>query len=413
MLRHIERRAVITTSLQILSRQLTTLKAGHTLQQEHLPSSGGAVPAQPRLTLLVQAQRLLRSADPRAESFADGLLRLYVQSYQKGSNLVDYMVRGALPSHSAKLLAESLSAVQDKDVKFAKGGSFALKISAPFGTSCVNGLVSRMLSLARVKSAVTALKKYKVHLNSVTLAKISFEYQGSGTTSSETSYTAEIEFPSTSHNNPPITTSFFPNTNPHRRVQQQLAHLLNLSIERNPRSAFDTWVRTLLMSFPVLRGLGLIEDRELRTNVEKDRQALTGLTVHARKLDWYRLNYHNKHLILDIRLKRTRDKVVWMIEEPRPSRQTPQALQISDNLARALKGAWAERGTGWRGLMSCIEASYSGVEEAILKVDQIIRNEATITAAAGDTVAQPSQPQAGNPSKSSKQQKGHDVVDLT
>ncbi|MBE7180898.1 MAG: hypothetical protein INR71_06770, partial [Terriglobus roseus] len=137
------------------------LNAGHTLQQETLPvgAEGGAAPPQPRLTLLVHAEKLLRSANSKGTPFADGMLRLHVQAYLKSSNIVEYVVRGNLPKASAKLLVDSLSAVRDQNISFSKTGAFALKLSAPLGTSCVSSLVNRLLSLQRVRSVVTALKK--------------------------------------------------------------------------------------------------------------------------------------------------------------------------------------------------------------------------------------------------------------
>ena len=119
-----------------------------------------------------------------------------------------------------------------------------------------------------------------------------------------------------------------------------------------------------------MRAVDAIEDRDLSSS-------FTEVYFHARNGGHYRLVYKQKGVVLDVRLKRLRDEFCWIIEEaPEKKVQGQTQVQKSAVTAEAVKKIFSGRGTGWRGLASCIKANlHEGLEDALLRVDEAVRSE--------------------------------------
>lgn len=387
-LRRIEALAIASISIAAASRQLKTLRVSHSHEREQHFIPGIDIVASPssnqtNFTLLINTSALIRKAGPKAASFALNILRLEVHGYSRRHNTVTYHVHGQLRP-SAKQSPETFTGVQDKDVMIKRNGRFGLKLTVPFGQSCTEALTNRLLSLHRARSCATALQKNNINLNSINLSRITFTYSAttisSTNSSGPTNLNAEISFSDIPNAKNPISI-IFPPLNPHRRIQALLTRILNYrGGEARSDLPFGFFVAFLRISLPLVRALDIIEDKDLSADTKQ--QSSTGLNFHARSCDWYRIEYKQKGVTLDVKLKRIRDELVWFIDEaPLPpiksqGQQQQEQPQKSPALVDAMEKVLGSRGKGWRGLHSCIKANADGgVEDALLRLDEVIRSE--------------------------------------
>lgn len=385
-------------SMSAMTKQLTKLKTGHTLQQENLRANAGGDASSPSahmrlvFTLFIQLGKLLKAADAKAIALPQQNLRLNVLQFSLKTRLVSYLVRGRLNDTKDPESKRMLSAVQDEDVEVKPDGQFLLKLQAPFGESCEEPLVHRMMSLQRVRSLVAALTKLRITIKTVNLKRIVFAYPPTRKPASTSdhqpqpstspSLKAKISFPSTTTtagSTTPHIILTFPSSNPHHRIESLLSQQLNLDNEGKTETLFSSFLDYLRITLPLLRAFDAIEARE---SAGSPSLPAAGVTIHCRTLDTYRIQYRQRGLTLAVHIRRFRDVLSWVIEELPSGRtnqhqQQQQRVEKSAELNDALRKAWRQRGDGWRGLSSCIKADIytGGVLDALLTLDGIIRNE--------------------------------------
>ncbi|KAK5012026.1 mediator complex subunit, partial [Cryomyces antarcticus] len=272
---------------------------------------------------------------------------------------------GMVVPSKANDLASVLTNECDEEVAFHRNGGFALLLRSTFGVPFVGQLQNRLVGVNRLHDNIQILKRKNFECKKASLAKVVFSYSQTPDLSATVNFTEDL----------PMTLELDPG-NPHRRISVLLQKLLN-----NGESGFGRLATALQLTLPLLRVFDTIEG--------KDSSAVA--TVHTRSLDWYRISYHAPlpHCSFDVRLRvsksntATKGKIEmsWQISDHHNSSD-----QRSAELSAALKTLFVEKGDGWTGVITGIVADLtSGAENAIARVDDVVRRHRVSEAAVQET----------------------------
>lgn len=284
------------------------------------------------------------------------------------------------------------------------GRGFTLYLQVPIGTSCIDQLRSRLRSLLRQQRCLQVLQAARLKPHKLSLDKLAFVYARNPTLS------VDLDFPeSTEH---PINLVIAP-TNPHRRIKALLQRHLNWP---GP-SSFAHFIKGLLRTLPLMRAFNTIEQRAL------SRGDILNPCVHPRNIDNFKLCYMNPPCAWEIRLRQVRDDIQWQISEamsanypilPRDERSSreqqvpqPQNQNRDEKFVEAVRKHFWGAGEGWCGLMTIITTTtWSGVEEALEALDELVVRFRVESVAGGATGVQSEQGQLKGKSDSQSKSQG-------
>jgi len=285
----------------------------------------------------------------------------------------------------------------DKDIAFhPKSGGFAFRLYAKIGDSAILPLIERLQRVEQLVDFVEVVKKHEktLHCDTVSLGRVIFSYGGSSSAlaahpdamtvdSHVSKHRATIDF---SGANMPMTMTLEPG-NPQIRILDHLTKTLNSPVGLNG-------VATLLpLTLPLMAAFDAIEDAWTPLTDRGD------VIIFNRAMDWHILRYNltleskdeqPRKVMFQIRLQHRRGQPWWCIRrEKEPNRGEQSSSSSSDDIDTALKAVWEDNpeGDSWRGMQTSGIAKTDGVEELILRVDNVIRSVAVVAAKSVPNVA--------------------------
>jgi len=263
------------------------------------------------------------------------------------------LVRGRLVTPIPNI--SKLTANMDSSLAFhPTSGAFSFRLGTPVGQSCVPDVLERFRRIERLVRFLEVIRRHDLQCETISLSDLTFAYATDPTSGA---MAATISFAS----NMPMGISFA-QQNPHLRIQDFLASLLNAD------RGFESVTVVLQNSLPLLRAFATLESAERKPGSE--------VQILPRSATWYRVRYENPALIYEVRLRQRNDQAFWYsvsIASDSPSangNRTDMTTRTWANLCR-------DKGPGWQGMTGGITAELEGVEELILRVDEALREIST------------------------------------
>lgn len=276
---------------------------------------------------------------------------------------------------------DKLTTNMDASIAFhPTSGAFRFRLSTPVGQSCVPATLERFQRIECLVRFLETIRRYNLQCLTISLSDLTFIYATDATSGA---LTAKISFAS----DMPMGISF-PPLNPHIRIQDFLTSMLNT------HRGFDHVTVLLRNTLPLLRAFVTLESAE--------RKPGSLLHILPRSATWYRVRYENPGLVYEIRLRQRNDQAFWYsIAIVSGSLSKGNSIDMTTHVWRAV---CRDKGPGWQGMTGGVMAEIEGVEELILRIDEVLREISP-----DDLV--PREPQNGAPDNK-KQDKDAEVVVL-
>ncbi|KKY20189.1 putative mediator of rna polymerase ii transcription subunit 14 [Diplodia seriata] len=277
-------------------------------------------------------------------SWAGEILRLHHKGLDTKSGCIVHAVRGQMSQGHVDF---NLVSSQAGDVSFNSDGTFEVRLRTPFGEPFLEKIINRLKRIERLGRIVDVAKDQKLHCSQISLSRVVFRYCGN--------YKADIRFPEGS----PVQLCISPD-NPHRRVAAFLKNVLN---DRDSSKSFPFFMKILSQTLPLLRGFESMESSAPAP------ASLPQPYINPRSLDWYRICYENPLTTFDIRLRTRHDTMEWHIHDSTNQQVHPR----SPDFAAAVKDLLKQSGDKWIGVRTGIVAKIDGVEDALKKLDEVVK----------------------------------------
>lgn len=288
-----------------------------------------------------------------------------------------------------------------------KGQTFAMRFVVPAGQPMIAELCQRVQRLEIVLSIFETLRKSSnITVDSFSLSRIDFSYsQGL-----QASLVMRLENPGLStadagavrmHPEPlfpvHLDISFADANNPHRRLRQALAALLNRATPGS--GGIHLLLRLLTLTLPLLKALDHLATRRAAHTSSSSRPA--AVQIIARDAKTILLSYSSSssptappsfHFRFLIRPGFRRDQVIWIL------REIGQAAQAEPSPAQSIRTKIREtvfrgKGDGWRGLGTGAVADANSVENLLMALDACFGDDmvAAATSASAPSAPAPAQ----------------------
>ena len=307
------------------------------------------------------------------------IIKSSFQGLSHSRDCVISLVSGRLYTPIANI--DKLMKSMDPSLAFhPTSGVFVFRLSTPVGQPSIPALVECLDRIERLVEFLGITKRQTLQCKTISLSNITFTYASDPKSGP---LTATISFPSDA----PMTISF-EQSNPHLRIQDFLARLLNTSL------GFEYVILVLRHTLSLVRVLAIIESIE----------RLPGSAVHVlpRSETWYRVRYEKPLLSYEVRLLQRINQALWFtvaVEEDHNN--------INEAGANAAVQAWSklcqEKGPGWQGMKGGIKAELEGIEKLVLRIDEVFSELAA---------AEHTESRDPVPHKSDDTEKSHEVVVL-
>lgn len=170
----------------------------------------------------------------------------------------------------------------------------------------------------------------------------------------------EMELLFTGNETTPVKLAIKPD-NPHRRI----GPLLEAVVNDGPHG-FKNLTTALMFTLPLLSAFDTIGLRHV-TSAASDQPV-----IHARNPDHFRLSYPNPPCTFEIRMKLTKDKLEWIVQEPITPAQREERAKTYPTLNGTIMELFKSVGDGWSGMSSMIVADVKTVGVPLLQLDEII-----------------------------------------
>ena len=241
-----------------------------------------------------------------------------------------------------------LTSKMDSSLAFhPTSGTFAFRLNTSIGKTRIPAILERLHRIHRLVQFLEIIRRHDIPCQSVSMSELIFTYA----TDPFGPLAARITFASES----PMEV-FFPQSNPHLRIQDFLKHMLNEG------QGFEVVICTLLFTLPLCRAFAAIESAK--------RTAGTTIHILPRSATWFRVKYGNPVAAYEIKLRQRDEQVLWF------SMDTKRQEQSSAE-DKAFKEAWDKlcrgRGQGWQGMKGGIKAEANGVMDLIMRIDAVFQ----------------------------------------
>ncbi|KAH7036426.1 mediator complex subunit MED14-domain-containing protein [Macrophomina phaseolina] len=346
-LRALEQFACAQFTYAIAVKELRRLQVPNALrtindQKRKKDSTGRPVP-QVTPALFIKSGPLLGEKDSR-NNWAGDILRLQHKGLDTKTGCIVHAVKGQMSQGHVDF---NLVSSHAGDVSFSSDGTFEVRLRTPFGEPFLEKIINRLKRIERLGRIVEIAKDQKLRCDHISLSRVVFRYCGN--------YKADIRFPEGS----PVELHIAPN-NPHRRMATFLKQALN---NRDSSKGFAFFMKILSQTMPLMRGFESLEGSA------PGPASISQPYVNPRSLDWYRLCYENPVTTFDIRLRTRHDAMEWHIHDSTNQQNNPR----SPDFATALKDFLRQRGDKWLGVRTGIIAEIEGVEDALMKLDEVVK----------------------------------------
>ncbi|TID13997.1 MED14-domain-containing protein [Venturia nashicola] len=317
------------------------------------PSNSRTLPA-----LCVRFSSLLKDFTFN-DQFAADLLQISYLGFDTDLGAVRLQAKGMMRRPAR--LREILHRTRNDDLWLDSSGSFSLHLRTGLGTSCVNRLVAQLRTMGRVCNFADVLKQRGLECKKISLSRVVFTYTSD----------LEMELLFTGIETTPIKLAIKPD-NPHRRIGRLLEAVVN-----DGPNGFKSFTIALGFTLPLLNAFDAIELRHMSSAVSDIP------VIHARSPDHFRLCYTNPPCVFEIRMRLTKDKLEWIIQQPTTTAQREERAMNHPTLNGTIMELFKSVGDGWSGMSSMIVTDVNAVGIPLLQLDEAI-SECTRTEPASD-----------------------------
>ncbi|KAE9988176.1 hypothetical protein EG328_000132 [Venturia inaequalis] len=306
------------------------------------PSNSRTLPA-----LCVRFSSLLKDFTFN-DHFAADLLQISYIGFDTDLGAVRLQAKGMMRRPAR--LREILHRTRNDDLWLNSSGSFSLHLRTGLGTSCVNRLVAQLRTMGRVCNFADVLKQRGLECKDISLSRVVFTYAND----------LEMELLFTGIETTPVKLAIKPD-NPHRRIGRLLEAVVN-----DGPNGFKSFTIALGFTLPLLSAFDTIDLRHMSSSVSDMP------VIHARNPDHFRLSYTNPPCVFEIRMKRTKDKLEWIIQEAMTTAQREERAKTCPALNSTIMELFKSVDDGCSGMSSMIVADVKAVGIPLLQLDEAI-----------------------------------------
>ena len=393
-LMRMEKLAVAEVAFGMLSKQLKDMRIPHKFEKLATPSESHQVVfanPSPSVALFIRFSPLMKDVQNKAwKPWADEPVRLTHHGIAKdrknagdGAGIVRHDLRLSLEPGKMNELQKHLMHSKEQTLALNTTGGLALRFLTPFGHPFVEQMQKRLQSVERLDGYVALLKARRFECTHVSLSQLAFTY------STAPALSAWIHF--SNDGGLPAKLMLEPlESNPHRRIRVFLEKGLN----ETGNAGFQALVFMLSLTLPVLQTFERLETVSPAKRV---------FSVHPRTTTWYSVKYSATlpGCVFQLRaMTKSEGKkklVRWQI---RDMRNLTNGAALPEDLVKALKELWQDKGEHWEGLGNGIIADAQGIGAALEKVDEVVRRFQGIEESRSAKQAEPAeQPAVAPPQK--------------
>lgn len=234
----------------------------------------------------------------------------------------------------------------------ARHDALKFQIFNKVGMTSIPTLRDRLKAISILLSFAYTIKHHGLAYETTSLTRLSFKYSNTGGP-----LKASILFPENETKHVSLV-----KPNPHLRISDHLSENLR------SQKTLDPVIGTLRITLPLLRTLSTIESH----------QQSGGIDILTRSDQWYQVRYSDpfEKASFEIYLRYKRDVPKWFVSE-----DTIKKSDTADaNFLECLRAVTRGRGVGWRGVKGGIFADIKGVEDLVLKLDEVLRTSKHVPA---------------------------------
>lgn len=280
------------------------------------------------------------------------VVKMSFRGLSRSQNSVNALICGRLVTPIQNI--DKLTPNMDTSIMFhPTSGAFAFRLSTPLGESCIPAVLERFRRIERLVRFLEIIKRYDLQCETISLSNLTFTYAidpACGALAAKISFASDM----------PMAISFA-QRNPHLRIQDFLASLLNIS------RGFETVILVLQTTLPLLQAFESLESAERKPGSE--------VQILPRSATWHRVRYENPALIYEIRLQQRNDQPSWY--SVAMASDSPSMKGGSTNLAaRTWESFCRDKGPGWQGMTDGIKAEIESVGALLFRIDEALRDVA-------------------------------------
>ena len=293
----------------------------------------------------VQPGVLPKSAHDAMPSSTEVLLLLAGSHGQEcGARRLTYVAKGRL--QSSLIDSEVLETIKNNDITFNSAGNFSMVMTSDLGsTEPIDYLASRISALERLGEMVKSLRRHGLQCQSAHLNSIVFKY-------TDGDELAHVSFSDSGR----LSLELMPASNPHTRILKQLENLSLSLLDRSSR-AFDTLLRMLMFTLPLLHGLG---SSKLRQPTRPQ------IKVYTHSLTTFVLHYAQIGARLKIECTVHRGQGCWSLKLM-PKAQNAKSTNHQQSFENAFRTLCSQSGDGWSGRRTGLVAFPHAIQSVIQK----------------------------------------------
>jgi len=331
----------------------------------------------PNLFIRFEASKLptgLRISSPlgtRTKSFVKDTIRLSFQGVDPQTNRVIIVAYGQLLMPIRAI--DALTSKMDSSVVFQpKGGGFAIRFLVTAGRAIITDLFSRLQRLECVLSILESLRRKRVKPQSLSLSRLTFAYESeqdlhasidikySGLSLPADMDPAELRSKTTPLSHMCLSINF-DQLNPHRRIKESLATILN---HDSLDVGLDRVIELLPLTLPLLRAL----DR-IAANASRNYRSKVHVTARSAKV--YLIRYPGQQYRFLVTAGQHRDRLTWILKDASSSHEGSGREVIENRLREKI---YNSKGDGWKGLGNGAVAEVEKVGNLLSELDMCFTN---------------------------------------
>ncbi|KAL1962210.1 hypothetical protein VTN77DRAFT_9931 [Rasamsonia byssochlamydoides] len=257
--------------------------------------------------------------------------------------------------------------LDDSVILQRKGSGFAIRFLVTAGQPVIAELCERVQRLEIVLSVFESLRRNKVKIRSLSLSRLSFVYepeqdlganiviQLSGPDSLADLDPSALRLETTSLFRLRLDISFA-ESNPHSRIRQSLAAILN---QDDSYAGIDSVIRLLTFTLPLLRALD-------RLVTQSCNPSLT-VQVSARGAKTYQFRYSGLRFRFLLTAGYRRDGMIWVLKDVSSSREKREEEEVI--VGKLQERIYDAKRDGWQGLGNGAVADADKVGNLITELD--------------------------------------------
>lgn len=329
---------------------------------------------------LPEALRMHPPAGIRKKSYVKETISLSYHGFDPRAKAVIVVAYGRFHAPLRNLGLRTLK-LDDSVILQRRGSGFAIRFLVAAGQSIIAELCERVQRLEIVLSVFESLRRNKVKIRTLSLSRLSFVYAPEQDLSA--SIVVRLSGPDSLADLEPAalrseTTSLFrlrldisfAESNPHSRIRQSLAAILN----QDSYAGIDSVIRLLTFTLPLLRALD-------RLVTQPSCNPSLTVQVTARGAKTYQFRYSGLRFRFLLTAGYRRDGMIWVLKDIGSSREKREGEEVV--ASKLQERIYDSKGDGWQGLGNGAVADADKVGNLITELDSCFADVATM-ASSGD-----------------------------